>query len=64
MKLLNSSKVVLFIILFLASVFNVQAEEEVDIWKKNKQNLPNKPNTEKKLDDSNIYKANLKKNLN
>ena len=35
MKLLNSSKVVLFIILFLASVFNVQAEEEVDIWKKN-----------------------------
>ena len=37
MKLLNSSKVVLFIILFLTSAFNAHAEEEVDIWKKNKQ---------------------------
>ena len=35
MTLLNSSKVVLFLISFLASVLNVQAEEEVDIWKKN-----------------------------
>ena len=64
MKLLNSSKVVLFIILFLLSVFNIQAEEEVDIWKKNKQTQPSKPDVEKKLNDSDVYKANLKKNLN
>ena len=43
MKLLNSSKVVLFIILFLASVFNVQAEEEVDIWKEKVSNAGDKP---------------------
>ena len=64
MKLLNSSKVVLFLILFLTSVLNVQAEEEVDIWKKNNQIQQNKPNAEKKLDDANVYKANIKKNLN
>ena len=63
MTLLNSSKVVLFLILFLASVLNVQAEEEVDIWKKNNQIQQNKPIGEKKLDDSNVYKANIKKNL-
>ena len=51
MTLLNSSKVVLFLILFLASVLNVQAEEEVDIWKKNNQIQQNKPNAEKKLKD-------------
>ena len=61
MKLLNSSKVVLFLILFLAIVFNVQPEEEVDIWKKNKQKLPNKPMLKRNLMTQMSTKPILKK---